>query len=513
MLKGILTVGGWTMASRILGLLREMLIAALVGTGPVAEAFIIANKVPNLFRRLFGEGAFNAAFVPSFSGLLQTEGHDAAQRFASEAMAVMTFWLVSLTILGEICMPWMMTVLANGFVDDPSKFALTVTLSRITFPYLPLICLCALVGGVLNGLNRFTAASASYVLFNVVSIVFMLWATPFMPGVGHALAWGVTVSGVLQLSLMLWAAKRAGMALHLPRPRLTPRMRILLRRMGPGLIGAGVTQINFLIDVVITTLLPAGSVALLGYADRVNQLPLGVVGLATSTASLPVLSRLVHAGDEQGANHAMNRALEYAMTLILPAAVALIVIAQPIMAVLYERGAFTAEATYLSSQSLAAYAIGLPAFVAVRIITNGFFARGDTATPVKISIFIIALNLGLNLLLMNRLHHMGPPLASSIAAYVNVLVLSAMLGRRGHFSADAALRRALSRMGLAALAMGAVLAVFRPLLFDTLPDIHGARWVALALLMAIGGGAYVLSGQMLGAFRIRDTLAKIRRRR
>src|SRR6202789_2148144 len=343
MLRGILTVGGWTLVSRILGFARDMLIAALIGTGPIADAFFVALKLPNLFRRLFGEGAFNAAFIPAFSGLLQTEGAGAAKQFAQEAFAVMAFWLGIMTVLGEIFMPELMVVLAPGFAVDPTKFALAVALSRITFPYLLLICLAALVSGVLNGMERFTAASASYVLFNAISIAFMVWLTPYVATAGHALSWGVTASGVAQLALLLWAAQRAGMPLALPRPRLTPRMHVLLRRMLPGLLGAGVTQLNLAVDVIIASLLPAGTVSLLYYADRVQQLPLGVIGTAVGTALLPLLSRQVRAGEATSAIGTLNRAIEYGLFLTLPAALALIVCAEPVMLVLFGRGEFGPE--------------------------------------------------------------------------------------------------------------------------------------------------------------------------
>src|ERR1700712_5057836 len=219
MLKGILTVGGWTLVSRVLGFGRDMLIAALIGTGPIADAFFVANKLPNLFRRLFGEGAFNAAFVPEFSGLLTTDGPEAARRFAQEAISVMAFWLGTIMILGEIFMPQIMLVLAPGFSTTPDKFALTVDLARITFPYLMLICLAALLSGALNGMEHFAAAAAAPVLYNLVAIAALLGLTPFVPTVGHAAAWGVSVSGVVQLALLIWAVHKAGMPLRLPRPR------------------------------------------------------------------------------------------------------------------------------------------------------------------------------------------------------------------------------------------------------------------------------------------------------
>jgi putative peptidoglycan lipid II flippase len=498
MLRGILTVGGWTMASRLLGFARDMLIAAMLGAGPIADAFFVALKLPNLFRRLFGEGAFNAAFVPEFSGLLAAEGPQAARQFATEAFAVMTFWLGVLTIMGEVFMPQMMAVLAPGFAATPEKFALAVDLSRITFPYLLLICLAALVSGVLNGLERFTAASASYVLFNAISIAFMLGLTPYVPTAGHALSWGVTASGVAQLALLLWASSRAGMPLALPRPRLTPRMRILLRRMLPGLVGAGVTQLNLAVDVIIASLLPPGTVSLLYYADRVQQLPLGVIGTAVGTALLPLLSRQVRAGEGEAARGTLNRAIEYALFLTLPAALALIVSAYPVMWVLFGRGAFDAESARLSSQSLAAYALGLPAFVLVKVLAPGFFARGDTATPVKIGVAAVALNLAMNVAFMVPLQHIGPALATSLAAIFNVAGLGLVLARRGLLRLDAQLRRRAAGMLLATGAMGVALWITQRVLFATPP--HGpARAAALAALVGVGLVAYGAAAMAFGA--------------
>jgi putative peptidoglycan lipid II flippase len=512
MLKGILTVGVWTLASRILGFGRDMLIAALAGTGPIADAFFVALKLPNLFRRLFGEGAFNAAFVPAFSGLLQSEGVPAAQRFAQEAFAVMTFWLGMMTILGEIFMPQLMVVLAPGFASDPAKFALAVDLSRITFPYLVLICLAALVSGVLNGLDRFMAAAASYVLFNIISIACMIWMTPFVPTVGHALSWGVTISGVVQLGLLMIAVRRAGILLTIPRPRMTPQMWLLMRRMAPGLVGAGVTQLNLAIDVIIASLLPPGTVSVLYYADRVQQLPLGVIGTAVGTALLPLLSRQVRAGEAQAASGTLNRAIEYALFLTLPAAVALVICAYPVILVLFGRGEFSAESVLFSSQCLAAYAVGLPAFVLVKVLAPGFFARGDTATPVKIGIACVVLNLGLNLAFMGPLAHIGPALATSVAATCNCVGLGFVLHRRGHFQPDRQLLRRLVGMEAAAIVMGAVLIGARALLFDA-PS-HGLmRFLALGALITAGLLTYAIAAQLFGAYDLREIGRVMSRRR
>lgn len=511
MLRGVMTVGGWTMASRIAGFARDILIAAIAGTGPVADAFFVALRVPNLFRRLFGEGAFNAAFVPEFSGILASEGTTAARRFAQEAMAVLAFWLLLLTALGEIFMPQLMQLLAPGFADVPGKQALTVSLARITFPYVLLICLAALLSGVLNGLDRFAAAAAAPLVFNLCSIAAMLLLTPYLPTVGHALAWGVTFSGALQLALLAWAVQRAGMPMRIPRPRLTPKVRLLMRRMGPGLLGAGVTQLNLAVDVVIVTLLPPGSASVLYYADRVNQLPLGVIGTAVGTAILPLLSRQARGGMEAEARETLNRAIELSLALTLPAALALAVAGQPIMSVLFARGAFDAQAALLSSQSLAAYAIGLPAFVLLKVLVPAFFAHGDTSTPVRIGLAAIGLNLVLNLLLMVPLQHVGPAMATTLSALFNVTALAVLLARSGRLATDARLRRRLPRMAGAALVMALALTLAGPWLAPMLAG-HW-RWAGLALLVGGGSAAYVAAAQVFGAFDLRELAAMVRRRR
>ena len=513
MIRGILTVGVWTMASRVLGFGRDMLIAAFLGAGPVADAFFVALKLPNLFRRLFGEGAFNAAFVPSFAGMLHVEGRAAANRFAEETTSVMVFWLIGLTIAGEVFMPQLMAVLAPGFAAMPEKFALAVDLTRITFPYLFLICLTALFSGILNGLDQFAAAAAAPVLFNLFSIAAMVLLTPYVPNAGYSLAWGVTVSGVAQLGLLIWAVRRAGMRIRLPRPRLTPQIRILFRRMAPGLVGAGVTQVNLAVDVIVASLLPPGTVALLYYADRIQQLPLGVIGAAVGTALLPLLSRQIRAGEGEAAITTLNRALEYALFLTLPAALALAVSAHPIVSVLFERGAFDSQAAILSAQALAAYALGLPAFVTVKVLAPAFFARGDTAAPVKIGMVCVALNLALNLAFMVPFRHVGPALATSLAAIVNTAWLGIVLRREGHLRFDAPLRRRMPRMVLASVAMASTLALVQGPLFAAAERHHGMKYLALAVLVAAGGAAYVVAGQILGAFDLREIGTLLRRRR
>jgi putative peptidoglycan lipid II flippase len=508
MLRGILTIGGWTMASRVLGFVRDMILAALLGAGPVADAFFVATRLPNLFRRLFGEGAFNAAFVPAFAGMLASEGPEAAQKFAEEAAAAMAAWLFGLTIVFEMAMPAVMHVFAAGFADEPAKFALVVQLARITFPYMPLICLTALLSGVLNGMDRFAAAAAAPVIYNLTSILFMLGLAGLVPTEGHAAAWGLSVSGIFQLALVAWAVRRAGMKLRLGRPRLTPQLRLLLRRMGPGLLGAGVVQLNLAVDTLIASLLPGGTVAVLNYADRLNQLPLAIIGTAVGTALLPTLARQARSGQSEAAVATLNRSLQYALSVTLPASLALIAMPGPIVAVLFGRGAMTPHDVTLTAQALAAFGTGLPAFVAVKLLVAGFFARGDTTTPMRIGVAAVLLNLVLNLLFMVPLQHMGPPLASSVAAWLNVAALATLLRRRGLLSPDATLLRAVPRMALAGAAMVVALWGLDRAAFLPLADSSLLRWAGLAVLVGGGMLTYGLAGQLLGAFDIRELVPR-----
>jgi len=512
MLRGALIVGLWTMASRVLGFARDILIAAFLGAGPVADTFFVALKLPNLFRRLFGEGAFNAAFVPSFSGLLAAEGREEAKRFADETLGVMVFWLALLTVLGEIFMPQIIAVVAPGFAETPEKFDLAVNLTRITFPYLFLICLAALVSGALNGLDRFAAAAAAPVLLNIVLIAALLGLTPLLPNAGYALSVGVAVSGILQLGMLLFALRRAGMVLRVPRPRLSPRIRELLRRIAPGLLGAGATQLNLAVDVIIASLLPPGTVSILYYADRVTQLPLGTIGVALGTALLPLLSRQLRAGEAEQANGTLNRALEYGLFLSLPAAGALIVCAWPVMFVLFGRGAFDAENIRLSSQALMAYAVGLPAYIAVKALAPGMFARGDTATPMKIGLVTVAVNLALNVAFMVPLQHMGPAFATSLASLFNAGALWFVLSRRGEFSIDDMLRRRAPRIALAVCLMAVALVVAQLFLFADPAVQRGLKWLYLALLVGVGMGVYAAAGQLLRAFDLREAARMLARR-
>ena len=504
LLRSIATVGGYTMISRLLGFTRDILIAATLGAGPVADAFFVAFKLPNFFRRLFAEGAFNAAFVPLFTRQMSEGGRDAARAFTEEVLSVFVVTLLFFVTALQVAMPWVMYGFAPGFADDPYRFGLAVELAQVTFPYLLFISLVSQLGGVLNSLGRFAAAAATPIILNLCLISAILGLSPFLETPGHALAWGVAVAGAAQFIWLMVACHRAEFRLRLLRPRLTPRVKRLLFLMLPGVIGAGVVQINLLIDVVIASLLPSGSVSFLYYADRINQLPLGVIGVAVGTALLPLLSRQLRAGDDAAATASTNRALEFALLLTVPGAIALMVMPDLIVSVLFERGAFGVAETAATSAALAAYALGLPAYVLIKVLAPGFFAREDTATPVKVAAFCVAINLVLNLALMGPLLHVGIALATAISAWINAGLLAWLLVRRGHFVADARLRRAIPRILLASAAMAGALWFAQDVL-SGIADADAARAaVVLAVLVALGLVVFAAAAVGFGAARLAD---------
>jgi putative peptidoglycan lipid II flippase len=510
--RSIATVGGFTMGSRVLGFVRDILIAAALGAGPAADALFVAFKFPNLFRRLFAEGAFNAAFVPIFAGLLEREGPDAARRFADSALSVLLWTLLVVVVVVELAMPWAMMGFAPGFLSAPDKFDLAVLLTRITFPYLLFVSLVSLMAGVLNSLGRFAAAAATPILLNLCLIAAVLAIGPLTPTPAHALAWGMAVAGVLQAAWLFWRCARAGVRLSLPRPRLTGDVRNLLRRVVPGAIGAGVYQVNLLVDTVIASFLPTGSISFLFYADRVNQLPLGVVGVAVGTALLPLLSRQLRAGEAAAAADSQNRALEFALLLTLPAAVALAVIAEPVITVLFQRRAFDAAAALATGQALAVYAVGLPAYVLVKALSPGFFARGDTATPVKIAAGCMVVNLVLNLVLMGPFLHVGIAMATVVSAWINAMLLGTLLYRRGHLALDRRLRSRLPRIALSSAVMGGLLWLGQGALDGALGGAPPERIGALAALVAGGLLAFAGLAHVSGAARFGELRGLLSRR-
>ena len=510
LLRSVATVGGYTLISRVLGFVREMLTAVFLGAGPTADAFFVALRLPNMFRSLFAEGAFSAAFVPIFAGKIAEEGRENARRFAEDALAVLLAALLVFLLLGEVFAPFILDVIAPGFRHDPEKFATAVDLTRIMFPYLVFMSLVALQGGVLNSLERFAATAVTPVLLNIFLIAAL---TLVRPVTGEALAWAVSAAGLAQFLWLMVSCYQAGLPLALPRPRLTPEVRRLLRIMLPGVFGAGVTQVNLVVSTAIASLLPTGAVSYLNYADRLNQLPLAVVGIAVGTAILPPISRQVRLGDHGGAAETQNRGLEYALLLTLPAAVALGVAGLPMLEVLFQHGKFSAADASATAPALAAYAAGLPAFVLIKVLAPGFFARQDTKTPVKIGAFTVAVNIALTLGLGLALGfaHVGVALATSLAGWTNALLLGFILQRRRHFALDRRARRNLPRIAVAAIGMGALLLLLERLLAPALAGPFVGRLVALTVLVGGGLAGFAVLALAFGVVEWRDLLRRLRR--
>ncbi len=524
LVAGFMTVGAWTMASRVLGFLRDILIAATLGAGPVAEAFFVAFTLPNMFRRLFAEGAFNTAFVPLFAKRLEGEGPEAAREFAETAFAGLATILLALTLLATLAMPWMVLALASGFAGD-ARFDLAVAFGRVVFPYVVAICLAALLSGVLNSLGRFAAAAAAPVLLNLVLIAALgLAETGLLSGVavsgpglgglegrhaGTLLAWAVLLAGGLQLALVWEAARRAGMTLRLRRPRLTPGLQRLAVIALPAALAAGVMQINLVVGRQVASHFE-GAVAWLWLADRVYQLPLGVVGVAIGVVLLPELSRRVRAEDPAGATGAVNRAAEFALLLTLPATVALLAIPGLVTGVLFERGAFTAEDTAATAAALAIYALGLPAFVLQKIAQPVFFAREDTRTPLRYAVVAMIVNAVAAIGLAPVIGYLAAPVGTTLAAWVNLWLLWRGARAAGaDLSMDARLARRLPRIALAALAMGAGLLA----LAELGSDLEGAGRIGLlAALVTLGLAGYAGAAAALGAMDAGELRAAFRRK-
>ena len=510
LLGGFATVGGWTMASRVLGFLRDVLIAGLLGAGPVAEAFFVAFRLPNMFRRFFAEGAFNAAFIPLFAKRLEGEGEAAAKSFAEEAMAALASALILFTLLALLAMPVMVMALASGFRGDPERFELAVLFGRICFPYILFISLAALFSGVLNSFGKFAAAAAAPVLLNVIlcGVLAAAWALGLNRGV--ALSWAVLAAGMAQLALLVWAARKIGMGLALRRPRWTPGVARVVQLGIPAALAGGVVQINLLVGTQVASY-TEGAVGWLWYADRVYQLPLGVVGVAIGVVLLPELSRLVRAGDDGAALGTLNRAGEFAMILTVPATVALLAIPETITAALFERGAFTIADSRATALALAVYAAGLPAFILQKILQPAYFAREDTRRPLRYAVVSMAINLVVAIGLMPVMGYLAAALGTVLAAWANFFLLWRGAGQIGaEFRLDDRMRRRGPRIVLAALAMGTVVLIAT----EAVATVGFGR-SAFGLLGIVGLGmlAYIGFAAFFGGFVPREIAAMMRRRK
>ena len=513
--RSFATVGGWTLLSRVFGFVRDILIAATLGSGWVADAFVVAFRFPNLFRRLFGEGAFNSAFVPIFAKKLEGEGPQAARRFAEEAMAGLLFILLLVTIFAELTMPFLMYGLAPGFDATPDKFELSVLLTRITMPYLLCMSLVALMSGALNSVGRFFESAAVSVVLNLVMAVatlISLWlGYKREPEAGIIQAWAVFVAGFLQLALLMWGMRNAGMSLRLRWPRMTGDMRRLVQLGIPGVISGGVTQINIAIGTIIASLEP-GAVSQLYYADRVYELPLSIVGIAVGIVLLPDIARQLRAGNTAGVMDSQNRSLEFAMLLTIPATLALAVIPHDIVRVLFERGAFHPGDTAATASVLAMFALGLPAFVMIKVFSPVYFAREDTKTPMRYAVISLTANTIGSIVLffvlrdLGMMPQLGIAIATTLGGWLNAYLLWGKLRKHDDFVADQRLKRNLPLIVLASLAMTVGLLGASVVLAPYLGADSGFLEKTAALMLEIGVGIAIFAAFILlfGVMSIRQ---------
>lgn len=500
LMAGFLTVGAWTMASRVLGFVRDAMILAFLGTGPLYEAYVVAFRLPNMFRRFFAEGAFNMAFVPMFSKKLET-GED-AQGFAEDAFAGLASVLIVLTLLAQAAMPWLIFGLASGFAGQ-EQFGLSVDFGRIAFPYILFISLAALLSGVLNATGRFAAAAAAPVLLNVLLIAAMAFAAMVGTNVARALVWMIPVAGVAQLVLVWVAAARAGFAPCLRRPVWTPELARLVKIAIPAALAGGVVQVNLLVGQQVASYFDK-AVGWLFAADRLYQLPLGVVGIAVGVVLLPDLSRRLAAQDDAGARHALSRAGEVSLALTIPSAVALVVIPLPLVSVLFQRGALTGADSAAIASAVAIYGLGLPSFVLQKVLQPQFFARGDTKSPFRYAVVAMLVNAGLAVGLIPVLGWLAPAVATTLAGWVMVVLLvrgTRPFGEVARF--DARFHTRIWRICAAAAVMGLALWLARWAL-EPLLTTPGWRYLALAAIVTFGMVVFFGIGQLIGAIRLAE---------
>jgi putative peptidoglycan lipid II flippase len=500
MLKRIMTVGGLTLISRVTGFLRDIMLAAILGAGPVADAFFIALRLPNHFRAIFAEGAFNAAFIPAYARVRGESGAGPARLFADRVFTMLFAAEAVLLAAALMFTPGAISLLAPGFNADPQRFDAAVELTRITFPYLLLVTLVTLYGGILNALQRFASPAAAPILLNLSMMATLALAALF-PTAGHAAAWGVFIAGCLEAVLV---AADLGRHDGLPRfraLRLDNDVRRFFKALGPAVLGSAGTQIAVFADTIIASFLAAGAVSALYYADRINQLPIGVIGIAVGTVLLPEMANRIAAGDESSARRAQDRAIEFTLLLSIPCVAAFAVLPDLIMLALFSRGAFSAADAAAAGATLSAYAIGLLPFVLLRAVSATFLARGDTATPVKALAASVAINVVLKVLLMDRYAQVGLAFATSAGVWVNFILLVWFARRRGLISFDDRLRFSVVRLAASGLLLtAALLAAAGPVthycqMFGALRNIVALATLGILGAIVYGGAVAVISGR------------------
>ncbi len=513
LVKAMATVGGLTGVSRILGFVRDVMTAIILGAGPIADAFIIALKLPNLFRRVTAEGAFSVSFVPMYSAKMQKEGQASADAFASNSFAVMCTILTPFTILAIVGMPWIIQLLAPGFEVGSERYDLSVEMTRVTFPYLLLISLSALMGGVLNAHDKFAPFAAAPIVFNLALIAALYFLEPMMKTGGHALSWGLFGAGVLQFVGLIACVKMYRIGLTLRMPKFDADIKKLFKLMGPGVLGAGVVHINLFVDIIIASTLATGSISYLYYADRLNQLPLGMVGIAVGTALLPMLSRAM-AGDKQAeANHLFNRALEVCLLLALPAGVAMLIAAEPLIQTLFQYGNFDAEDAHVTALVLMGYALGVPAYVSSKVFSTTYYAQHDTVTPVRVAVICALTNIGLALILIQFMGVVGIAFSTGLCGWMQFAMLLHGLKKHNKVAFDARFQRCVPRIFFASCLMALVLAIVAHLSKDYYVGTKIEKIGSLTVLVASGLATYAFAVLATGAIKISDLKSLLSRKK
>jgi putative peptidoglycan lipid II flippase len=513
LIKATGTIGGLTMVSRVLGFAREMVFARIMGAGREADAFALAFMIPNLFRRLFGEGAFAAGFVPLFSKRLNGEGGlEEARKFAEEVQSIFLPILIGVTAVFMIFMPAFVWLLAVGWRDDPDKLAFAVELSRITFPYLIFISLVSLLSGVLNSLTKFVAAAFAPALLNLALIVAQLVVPEGGVATARALAVGVIAGGVLQLGLCWISVRRAGLKVGIKRPRMTPRVRELLLLILPATLGSGIYYISQFFYAYFATSLPEGSLVYLGFADRLNQLPLAIIGSALGTAILPTISRAIDSGNAERAAHVQAQATELSMLLTLPAAVALAVTASSIISALFQAGRFTAEDAATTSLVLSIIVAGLPAYVLIKVLTPGFYARKDMKTPVFIAFAALIVAVISNFALVPVMGISALAFTTAASAWLNAIALYVILYRRGHYRIPALVWGRIAKQLFAAAVMAAALFFLQEQLAGFFIGSTGKKIIGVGALVGVGVVIYFGLAWVLNAMDKEEVMGLFRRR-
>ena len=492
MIRHFASVSGFTLLSRLSGFVRDVLLASILGSGLIADAYFIAQRLPNHFRAIFGEGAFNAAFVPAYARELEERGENAARHLAGAILSALTLILVVLSAVAMWQMPFVIDLLAPGFSDEPEKYALAVTLTRITFPYLLFVSLVTLISGVLNAHGRFASAAAAPILLNL-AIIAGLACSFLFPSAAHAAAWGIAISGVLQLALVAINAKRANCLPLFVVPHLSPALKRFLSALGPAVIGSAGVQIAIFADTIIASLLPTGAVSAISYADRLYQLPIGLIGIAAGTVLLPEMSRHLGRHDHATAHAAQNRSMALTILLTTPFFVAFLTIPEEIMRGVFMHGRFTAADATASASVLAAYGIGILPVVLIRSLVASFHARQDTMTPLIAAFVGIAVNVILKIALYQSWGASGLAFATAIGAWINGGLLALLAYRKTWFEPDHSLARLIIATGLAALILAAATPSLKMLSLSWTSSMPMAAALTLIALGLMGGALYVLS--------------------